>query len=89
MCSLSRFGNSFRQRPIGGILALGRFTAPWSADTFADTPVPIRPLPALRPEETLPERGFLGCRGRDLNPRHADYDSAALTTELPRRGDKS
>jgi hypothetical protein len=24
-------------------------------------------------------QGFLGCRRRDSNPRHADYDSAALT----------
>jgi hypothetical protein len=40
-------------------------------------------------EKTPSERGFLGCRGGDSNSRHADYDSAALTTELPRRGDKS
>jgi hypothetical protein len=26
------------------------------------------------------KRGFPRCRRRDLNPRHADYDSAALTS---------
>ncbi len=26
----------------------------------------------------VPDMGH-GCRGRDSNPRHADYDSAALT----------
>ena len=36
-------------------------------------------LPSLRKRETPPQRGFLRCRRRDSNPRHADYDSAALT----------
>ncbi len=30
-------------------------------------------------KKTPQERGFLRCRRRDSNPRHADYDSAALT----------
>ena len=37
-----------------------------------------RPLPLL-PSETLCGLGFRRCRRRDSNPRHADYDSAALT----------
>ena len=32
-----------------------------------------------------PERGFLMCPGTDLNRRHADFQSAALPTELPGR----
>jgi hypothetical protein len=34
-----------------------------------------------RPRTRKPRdlRGFLMCRRRDSNPRHADYDSAALT----------
>ena len=31
-------------------------------------------------QKTSPERGFRRCRRRDSNPRHADYDSAALTS---------
>ena len=37
--------------------------------------------PALPRERRNPRvsRGFVECRRRDSNPRHADYDSAALT----------
>ncbi len=31
-------------------------------------------------DETAPTQGDSGCRRRDSNPRHADYDSAALTS---------
>jgi hypothetical protein len=30
-------------------------------------------------DENAPQQGNKGCRRRDSNPRHADYDSAALT----------
>jgi integrase len=30
-------------------------------------------------DKSAPEQGDQGCRRRDSNPRHADYDSAALT----------
>jgi Phage integrase family len=30
--------------------------------------------------ENGPEQGYQRCRRRDSNPRHADYDSAALTS---------
>ena len=50
------------------------------ADTFADTPLifDLRGDPAER-ENPCASRGFSTCRRRDSNPRHADYDSAALT----------
>jgi hypothetical protein len=35
--------------------------------------------PAARYPETVVVTGLLRCRRRDSNPRHADYDSAALT----------
>ena len=37
------------------------------------------PDPRVLPAKTRKARALRGCRRRDSNPRHADYDSAALT----------
>jgi hypothetical protein len=53
-------------------------------------PIPLCPTPG-QPDtaKSAAERAFLRCRRQDSNLRHADYDSAALTTELLRRGIRS